>query len=146
MQTLHYTNKTSNSEAFWNAFRAEFGHDPLYIACGAYDAASAIIKAINDTQSFDHLDIIDEFESWTKSNPNPGVSGGGAWWPGSHDLVEGYPFGFTLWCQWRNDGTKVTIPSPRYHAGLGGFIPPLYPDWMARGAYEVAPWVNATWY
>lgn len=145
MQTLHRTNKTSESIAFWDDFRTEYGHDPLYIAVGAYDAVNGLIDAINATQSFDALGIIAEFESWTKSNPNPGVGGGGAWWPGTHDLVEGYPYGYTLWCQWRNDGTKVVIPSPRYHAGLGGFIPSLYPDWMSTGAYEIAPWVHTAW-
>jgi len=145
MQTLHRTNKTEDSIAFWDAFRLEFGHDPLYIACGAYDATFALIDAINATQSFDALGVISVFESWTKSNPHPGVTGGGAWWPGTHDLVEGYPYGYTMWCQWRNDGTKVVIPAPRYHIGYGGFITPLYPDWMATGAYEIAPWVHTAW-
>ena len=148
MQTLHRTNKTENSIEFWDAFRAEFGHDPLYIACGAYDAVSGIVDAIEAQQSFDALDIIDEFESWTKSNPHPGVSGGGAWWPETHDLVEGYPYGYTLWCQWRDDGTKVVVPAPRYAyvPPYGAIpIPPLYPDSLATGAYEVAPWVHTEW-
>lgn len=151
MQTLYRTNKTPTSIAFWDAFRAEFAHDPLYIACGAYDAVFGLLDAINATQSFDALGIIDEFESWTKSNPHPGVTGGGAWWPETHDLVEGYPYGYTLWCQWRDDGTKVVVPAPRmafvptisptYAINIG----PLYPDWMATGAYEVAPWVHTAW-
>ena len=145
MQTLHRTNKTSQSIAFWDDFRLEFGHDPLYIACGAYDAVIAIKNAINRTQSFDHLDLIAEMETWDKSNPQEGVAAYGAWWPGTHDLVEGYPHGYTLWCQWRNDGTKVVVPAPRYHIGYGGFIPPLYPDWMSTGTYEVAPWVHTAW-
>jgi branched-chain amino acid transport system substrate-binding protein len=145
MQTLHRTNKTENSIAFWDAFRLQFGHDPLYIACGAYDATVALINAINTTQSFDELTLIAEMETWTKANPQPGVSGGGAWWPNTHDLVEGYPYGYTLWCQWRTDGTKVVIPSPRYHAGYGGFISDLYPSWMATGAYQIAPWVHTAW-
>jgi len=146
MQTLHRTNKTENSIAFWDAFRLEFAHDPLYIACGAYDAVVAIKNAINTTQSFNALTLIHEMESWDKSNTQPGVAGGGAWWPGTHDLVEGYPYGYTLWCQWRTDGTKVVIPSPRYHIAYGGFITPLYPNWMATGTYQIAPWVNTTWY
>ena len=145
MQTLHRTNKTSQSIAFWDAFRLEFGHDPLYIACGAYDATIALKNAINTTQSFDALDHIAEMETWTKANPQEGVAGNAAWWPGSHELVEGFPNGFTLWCQWRADGTKVVVPSPRYHIGYGGFITPLYPDWMSTGAYEIAPWVHTAW-
>lgn len=146
MQTLHRTNKTELSIPFWDAFRTEFGHDPLYIACGAYDAVFSLFDAINTTQSFDALDIIAEFESWDASNPHTGVTGHGAWCPATHDLREGYPFGYTLWCQWRANGTKVVIPAPRFHAGLGGFIPPLYPNSLSTGAYEIAPWVNTTWY
>ena len=145
MQTLHRTNKTSQSIAFWDAFRLEFGHDPLYIACGAYDATIALKNAINRTQSFNALNLIAEMETWTKANPQEGVAGNAAWWPGTHDLVEGYPNGFTLWCQWRDDGTKAVIPAPRYHIAYGGFIPPLYPDWMATGDYEIAPWVHTAW-
>ncbi len=148
MQTLHRTNKTENSIAFWDAFRAQFGHDPLYIACGAYDAVQGIYTAINATQSFAALDLIAEMETWTKTNPNPGVSGGGAWWPKYHDLVEGYPYGYTLWCQWQPDGTKVVVPAPRYAyvAPYGAIpIPPLYPNWMATGTYKIAPWVHTAW-
>jgi branched-chain amino acid transport system substrate-binding protein len=146
MQTLHRTNKTTQSIAFWDAFRLQFGHDPLYIACGAYDAVVALKNAINRTQSFDALDLIAEMETWTKANPQEGVAGNAAWWPKTHDLVEGWPHGVTLWCQWRADGTKVVVESPRYHIGYGGFISDLYPASLATGAYEIAPWVNATWY
>jgi len=151
MQTLHRTNKTSKSIAFWDAFRAEFDHDPLYIACGAYDAVISLGNAINTTQSLDALNLIAEMETWTKSNPQTGVTAEGAWWPKSHEIVEGYPNGYTLWCQWRDDGTKVVVPAPRMY-----FMPtispttainigPLYPDWMATGTYEVAPWVHTAW-
>jgi len=149
MQTLHRTNKTENSIAFWDAWLAEFGgHEPLYIAIGAYDAVNSIINAINTTQSFAALTLIAEMETWTKANAQPGASGGGAWWKNTHDLVEGYPFGHTLWVQWRTDGTKVVIPAPRwaYVVPYGAIpIPPLYPNWMATGAYQVAPWVHTAW-
>ncbi|MFX1566730.1 MAG: ABC transporter substrate-binding protein [Promethearchaeota archaeon] len=135
MQTLHQTNKTESSLEFWSAFIAQFSHEPLYIACGAHDAVMGIVDAINATQSFNADAIIAHFETWTKANPHPGVSGGGAWWPGTHDLVEGYPYGYTLWCQWQTGGAKKVIPAPN-----------LYPNWMATGSYLIAPWVNATWY
>jgi branched-chain amino acid transport system substrate-binding protein len=151
MQTLHRTNKTTQSIAFWDAFRLQFGHDPLYIACGAYDAVIGLKNAINRTQSFDALDLIAEMETWTKANPQEGVAAYGAWWPGTHDLVEGYPNGYTLWCQWRADGTKVVVPAPRRafvaSLGLPYAINPgnLYPDTLATGAYEIAPWVHTAW-
>ena len=150
MQTLHDTNKTETSKAFWAAFLEEFNHEPLYIAIGAYDAVNAIIQTINETQSFDPEDIIPYMESWTKANPRTGSPSAplGAWWPSTHDLVEGYPHGFTLWCQWRADGSKVVVPSPRWaYVAPYGAIPigPLYPNWMSTGAYQVAPWVDTLW-
>ena len=137
MQTIHRVNKTSTTIAFWDAFRAEYGHDPLYIACGAYDGVMGIVDAIIATQSFNALGIIDEFESWTTSNPHPGVSGGGAWWPGTHDLVEGFPWGYTLWCQWQPNNTKVVVPA------YGNVYPN---DRLApMGTYMVPPWVHTAW-
>ncbi|MHA2180627.1 MAG: ABC transporter substrate-binding protein [Promethearchaeota archaeon] len=137
MQTLYETNKTATSVAFWNAFKAEFSHEPLYTAVGAYDAVMGIVDAINATQSFDALDIIAEFESWTPSNPHPGVSGEGAWNPLTHDLIAGYPYGYTLWCQWQPGGVKEVIPAQIYTP---------YAPWLHTANYIVAPWVNATWY
>ena len=137
MQTIHRVNKTATTIAFWDDFRAEFAHDPLYIACGAYDGVMGLVDAIIATQSFDALGIIGEFESWTKSNPHPGVSGGGAWWPGTHDLVEGFPYGYTLWCQWQPNNTKVVVPA--YGAKYpNANISPL-------GTFMVPPWVHAEW-
>ena len=137
MQTIHRVNKTASTLAFWDDFRTEFGHDPLYIACGAYDAVTAIADAITSEQSFDALDIIAEFETWTKDNPHPGVSGGGAWWPGTHDLVEGFPYGYTLWCQWQPGNTKVVIPAYG-NAYPNDRITPM-------GTFMVPPWVHTAW-
>lgn len=134
MQTLYETNKTETSLAFWDAYKTEWGHEPLYIAAGAYDAVMGIADAVDATDSLATDGIIAEFESWTTANPNPGVSGGGAWWPGSHDLVGGYPWGYTLWCQWQADGSKDVV------SGFG-----LYPEWLTTGTYTVAPWVNTAW-
>ncbi len=149
MQTLHRTNKTESSIAFWDAWLADHdGHEPLYIAVGAYDAVFALVDAMNATQSFNPNFMIPEMETWTKGNTNAGVGGGGAWWPKTHDLVEGYPYGHTLWVQWRANGDKVVIPAPRYaYVVPYGAMPirPLYPDWMATGAYEIAPWVHTAW-
>ncbi len=137
MQTLHETPKTPTSLAFWAAFKEEFGHDPLYTAVGAYEAVEGIKNAIEATDSLDTLDIIAHMETWTKDNAaRPiGVAGEAAWWPSSHDLVAGYPYGYTLWCQWQPDGTKSVI-SP-YGA--------LYPASLITGTYTVAPWVDAAW-
>jgi len=137
MQTAYRVNKTATTIPFWDAFVAEFAHDPLYIACGAYDAVMGLADAITATQSFNALGIIAEFESWTKSNPHPGVSGVSAWWPGTHDLVEGFPWGYTLWCQWQLNNTKVVVPSYG-HVYPNDRIAPM-------GTYMVPPWVHTAW-
>ncbi len=136
MQTLHKTNKTSESLAFWNSYIDYWHHEPLYIAAGAYDAVKGIAVAIDQTNTKDPDFIIDVFESWTKDNTaRPvGASAKAAWWPGSHDLVAGYPWGYTLWCQWQADGSKKVV------SGFG-----LYPEWLTTGTYTVPPWINTAW-
>ena len=133
MQSLHRTNKTTTSIAFWDAFIAKYDHEPIYIAVGAYDAVYGLRDAIEATDSLEAAGIITEFESWTKSNPHPGVAGGGAWWPNSHDIVDGYPWGYTLWAQWQPDGSKKVITSS------------IYPDWLATGDFLIPPWIFTEW-
>jgi len=133
MQTLARVPKTVNSIEFWDAFVEYYGHSPLYIACGAYDAVMGLATAIEAVDSLDNDDIIAEMETYTTANPQPGVSGGGAWWPDSHDLVEGYPYGFTMWVQWQADGTKVVIPTS------------LYPASLSNGPYVLPPWLETAW-
>ena len=134
MQTLHRTAKTPNSIAFWDAFIAEFDHEPLYIAVGAYDAVMAIKEAIEATDSLDTLGIIAHMETWTVSSPRlTGVAGQGAWTAG-HDIFAGYPYGYTLWTQWQADGTKKVV------SGFG-----LYPESLTTGTYTLPPWVATAW-
>ncbi|MFX1457684.1 MAG: ABC transporter substrate-binding protein [Promethearchaeota archaeon] len=138
MQPSYACDKTATSWDFWFDFIAEFGHEPLYIAVGAYDAVNALRDAIVATQSLDTDGIIAYMETWDKSNPHPGVSGDSAWWPNTHDLVVGYPYGYTLWTQWQTDGTKNVVPAAIYpNVGSHGNI--------VTGPYVVAPWVNTAW-
>jgi branched-chain amino acid transport system substrate-binding protein len=139
MQTLIRTNKTAKSVAFWDAFVAEFAHEPLYTAVGAYDAVYGLMNAINRTQSLNAIPLIAEMETWTTANPQPGAGGDAAWNPNTHDLIAGYPHGFTLWAQWQPDGTKRCVPAAIY-PDVGAYGP------IVTGPYVVAPWVNSTWY
>jgi branched-chain amino acid transport system substrate-binding protein len=138
MQTLYACNKTADSWEFWFDFIDQFGHEPLYIACGAYDATNALRDAIFATQSLRADDIIAHMETWDRGNPHPGVAGDASWWPNTHDLVAGYPSGYTLWCQWQTDGTKNVVPAAIYpDVGTHGNI--------VTGPYVVAPWVATAW-
>jgi hypothetical protein len=138
MQTLYACNKTAASWDFWFEFIDQFGHEPLYIAVGAYDAVNALRDAIFATQSLRDDDIIAHMETWDRSNQHPGVGGDSAWWPNTHDLVAGYPYAYTLWCQWQTDGTKNVVPALIYPtSGPYGNI--------VTGPYVVAPWVATAW-
>lgn len=145
MQSLHETNKTATTMQFWNAFRSLWGHDPLYTAVGSYDALRFIVWAINETQSFEaYPTLTKKMETATKANilANPeqfpgSVGGGGAFIPSTHDLVAGYPWGYTLWCQWQANATKVIVPS------FGS----VYTDSELQNVamYQVPPWVHTAW-
>ncbi len=133
MQANYRTAKTPLTIEFWDTFRAEFGHDPIYLAMGAYDAVKNLVFSIEAIDSLDTEEIITQWETYTTSNTRTGVSGVGAWYPDSHDLVPGYPYGFPLWCEWLPDGTKIVIPSA------------MHPDSIATGTYTLPPWVIDAW-
>jgi branched-chain amino acid transport system substrate-binding protein len=139
MQPLYACDKTAASWDFWFDFIDEFGHEPLYIAVGAYDAVNALRDAIVATQSLDTDGIIAHMETWDRSNPHPGVGGDSAWWPNTHDLVAEYPYGYTLWTQWQTDGTKNVVPAVAIYPDVGAH------GNIVTGPYVVAPWVNTAW-
>jgi ABC-type branched-subunit amino acid transport system substrate-binding protein len=143
MQSIHDTNKTPTTKAFWSDFRTEWGHDPLYTASGSYDAVNSLVWSINETNSINSDVIVAKMETITKGavlatpeNFPSSVGGLGAFWPGSHDLVAGYPYGYTLFCQWRSDGTKEIVSS----------LNSIYPDAALEnlGPLEIPPWVTFT--
>ncbi|KKM02858.1 hypothetical protein LCGC14_1780250, partial [marine sediment metagenome] len=133
MQTLERTAKSPLSIPFWDAFTDYWGHGPLYTAVGAYDAVFGLVNAIEGSNSLDNDDIIAEMETWDMSNPQPGAGGNAAWWPDSHDLVAGHPYGHTMWVQWQTDGSKVVIPTS------------IYPNALSTGAFVLPPWVATAW-
>jgi len=128
LQSLHNTSKTEKSVPFWNAYVAKYDHEPLYTAVGSYDAINLYAWAINESQSFNVDTIITQIETITTTNPLAGA-GGLAAFTGSHDIQEGYPYGYTLFCQWQAGGTKIVAPA------FGA--PPLYPITLATGSYQL---------
>ncbi len=143
MQSIHYTNKTATTKQFWTDFRLEYGHDPLYTASGSYDAVNFLVWAVNATQSLDPDVITPKMETAKKwsvlANPAgfPSSVGGLGAYNSNHDLIAGYPFGYTLWCQWQENATKVICPT-------GGYV---YPDGVLEnmGTHKVPPWVATAW-
>ena len=129
LQSLHRTNKTDVSIPFWDAYIARYDHEPLYTAVGSYDAINMYAWAINESQSFNANTIVTTMETITTSNPRPGAGGLGAFTV-SHDVQEGYPYGYTLFCQWQDGGTKIVAPS------YGS----IYPASIATGTYQIPYW------
>ncbi|KKM66499.1 hypothetical protein LCGC14_1480560 [marine sediment metagenome] len=80
MQAVHRTNKTALTIGIWDAFIDYYGHEPIYNAIGAYDGMYHLVAAIEATDSLDTIGIIEEWETWTVSNPRVGVSGVYSWW------------------------------------------------------------------
>ena len=70
-------------------------------------------------------------EQITKANPLPGAGGLGAF-TGSHDVVEGYPYGYTLFVQWQAGATKAVVTT-------GGYV---YSDAVVTGGYQLPAWLG----
>lgn len=132
MQSVLRTNKTELTIDFWDDFVATYDHEPLYTAVGAYDAVNLIADGITALQSFKTEKLITWLEGFNRTNPMIGesVSTRHTAWNPSHDVEEGWPFGVTLWCQWKPDGTKDCVTS----FGM------IYPDSIVTGPIVLPPW------
>ncbi len=138
MKATTRTNKTELTIPFWDNFVSRWGHDPIYISIGTYDAMYLYKDVITSSQSFDSDVLVTELEKFNLANPRMGVSGYTAFTKG-HDVREGWPYGVGLWAQWRKDplnpGQGIT-----FCVESGGFI---YPDDIANGGpVQLPPWVG----
>jgi branched-chain amino acid transport system substrate-binding protein len=135
LQSTYNITKTAATVAFWNAFNAEFGHDPLYTAIGSYDAINLYAYAINQSQSFNPDTIVSTLETINHAHPFTGSAGLIAF-TGGHDLWEGYPYAYTLFCQWHPGNVKVVVPD--YY---------LYSPYLniEGGTFLVPPWIDTAW-
>ncbi|MFX0030603.1 MAG: ABC transporter substrate-binding protein [Candidatus Hermodarchaeota archaeon] len=137
MQSTTRTNKTSQTIAFWDAYRAQYNRDPLYTAVGSYGTVHMLAWAIDQADSLDTDDIITQLETITPANTFEGP-GGNTGFTTTHDLYEGYDsvsgkiYSVTLWVQWLTNGTKAVVTS-------GGHI---YPEWIVDTAIQVPPWIT----
>ena len=130
LQSLFRTNKTDVSIPFWDAYLAAYSQEPIYTAVGSYDAINMFAWAINQSQSFNPDTIIDTLETITIHNPRPGAGGLGAFTT-SHDVREGYPFGFTLFVQWQEEAGLTGNPDKQVIPTFGQ----VYPDSIATAPY-----------
>ncbi len=129
MQSVHNTSKTSLTIPFWNNFFEEYGEEPYYTAAGSYDAVKLLANATIETQTFNSDSIVSNLESKDINNPFIGASCKIAF-SNSHDIVEGWPYGTSLFCQWQMDANKVVVPSWNS----------IYPDSIATGTLSIPYW------
>ena len=129
MQVAHNTAKTSLTIPFWNNFFEEYGEEPYYTAVGSYDAVRLFANATVETQTFNSDTIVSNLENKDTTNPFIGASCKIAF-SNSHDIVEGWPYGTSLFCQWQMDANKVVVPSWER----------IYPDSIASGTLSIPYW------
>ncbi len=127
-QYTYNTSKTSKTIPFWNQFVEEYNIEPFYTGIGSYEAVYMLGNVTFTSQSLNSDDIVTTLEGFNSTNPFIGPSGRKAFWS-SHDLVEGYPYGYGLWCQWQLDGKKVVVPSSS-----------LYPNPITTGSLSLPYW------
>lgn len=135
MQSIHRTDKTSLTIPFWDSFVSTYNMDPFYTGVGSYDAVRLLVNASESINSFNSDDIVSELEGFNQSNPFIGVSGNISF-TNSHDLLEGYPYAYNLFCQWQLDGNKVVVPSYVPSSSDPGY----YPSFLETGPVSVPYW------
>ena len=127
MESIFDTNKTPLTRDFYNDYVGEYGVDPVYTATGAYDAVYQIAWAIEEAQSLDSDDLVDELEGITKTDPLVGAGGYTSYTKG-HSNFYRWPMGIGLAIQWVN-GSKTLVP------GLS-----VYPSDPWSSAFSLPPY------
>ncbi len=128
MQSLYNVSKTSKSKSFWNNFYNNFSEEPYYTGIGSYGAVNLLANTVFNTQSFNSSNIIMELEKINATNSFLGPSGNLAF-SGSHDLIAGWPYATSLFCQWYG-GSKTVLST-------GDSI---YPESIPTGYLKIPPW------
>ena len=129
MQSAYKTSKTPLTIPLWNNFFEEYGEEPYFTAVGSYDAVKLLANATVETQTFNSDSIVSNLEGKDINNPFMGASNYIAF-SNSHDIVEGWPYGTSLFCQWQMDGNKVALSSWNK----------IYPDSIATGTLKIPYW------
>ncbi len=136
LQGIYNTSKTPLTIPFFTRYVNEYDIEPLYTGAGSYDAVKLLVQTVNKTQTFDPDVTVSALEKINSTNPYAGAGGYGAFTP-SHDLKYGWPFGYSLFCQFKYiDGTKEVVP----HKTFLPVAPAGYPDSIATGSLRLPYW------
>ncbi|MFW9866868.1 MAG: ABC transporter substrate-binding protein [Candidatus Thorarchaeota archaeon] len=128
VQDLYNSSKTSKTRPFWDRYLNEYGEEPYYTGAGSYDAINLLANSVYDKQSFNADVIVSELEKTNITNPFTGVSNKIAFTM-SHDLMAGWPYATTLFCQWFSASKTVLSTSNM-----------IYPESIPTGFLKLPPW------
>jgi hypothetical protein len=124
---------------FFNRYVNEYDIEPYFSGIGSYDAVKLLAQTVQEIQTFDPDITVSALEKINTTNNFTGAQGYVAFTP-YHDLKYGWPFGHSLFCQWKYiDGTKVVVP----HNNTIPFIKPQnhgYPDFIATDSLRLPYW------
>ena len=124
IEAVYQTNKTTKTLPFWNAYKTEYGNDPIYTAACSYDAVYQLRWALNETQSFNSDILVTQLGTLTRASG--GLEGATAWlaYDNSHSPVYGWPFSTGLALQWMNGQKNFLIGPGLYPSDPYSTVPP----------------------
>ena len=126
---LHRTDKTIYSIPFWDRFVGNFSTEPFYTGINSYDAVKLLANVSSSMKSFNSNLTVEALENFNQTNYFVGA-GGKIAFTNSHDLVYGYPYAHSLFCQWQLDGARFVVPS----------FNSIYPDSLATANFSIPYW------
>ena len=124
IEAVFDTNKTTKTIPFWNAYKTEYGNDPIYTAACSYDAVYQLKWALDEIQSFNSDILVTQLETLTKASG--GLEGATAWFAyyNSHSPVYGWPNSVGLAIQWMNGQKNFLIGPGLYPSDPYSTMPP----------------------
>jgi len=120
---------TDQSVPYANAYNDQFGGYPIYTGYSAYDSVYIYKNAVEQAGSKNADDLVEPLEGTSYTGVSGTVEFYGRDSDYPHDVKYGSDLAFPLWYQWQP-------------AGDGGTPAVFYPDSLADGQYEPAPWTQ----
>ncbi len=111
IDSVYETNKTAKTLAFWNAYVAKYGTDPVYTATGTYDTIYQFKWMLEHSSSLDPDVNVAQLETLTQASGGIVGAGGVLAYDASHSPVYGWPFAVGLAVQWIS-GAKNFLAAP----------------------------------
>lgn len=137
LQAIYNVSKTNLTIPFFTRYVSEYyGIEPFFTGASSYDAVKLLVQTVNETQTFNSDVTVSALERINMTNYYIGAWSNIAF-TATHDLRCLWPFGYSLFCQWKNiDGTKVVVT----HNNTFTPIHRGYPDSLSTGSLRLPYW------